>query len=93
MESRLESRIERLVEQNERMFAASQSCQPAAATPPSSASFDDSPTDADQMKQLEQRLRAYSLGRMGGLSLEQREAMRLLLRKDRVLDGHDPWRQ
>ena len=98
---RVEARLERLIEQNETILARSQSAlcpapatQPAAQssmTPPTgSASFEDA-SDDEQRRQLEERLRAFSRGPSGGLSLQQREAMRVLLRKDRVLDRSDPW--
>lgn len=98
-EPRTRSRIDRLIEQNELMLARSQTTcasnpppyNPLASVSPATVGYDES-TDVEQMKQLERRLRAYSLGRLGGLSREQREAMRLLLQKERVLDGHDPWR-
>lgn len=100
---RVEARLERLIEQNETLLARSQpaagtctapapAAQSALPPPPraSTASFEDA-AELDQKKQLEERLRAFARGRGGGLSLEQREAMRVLLRKDRVIDSSDPW--
>ncbi len=62
---------------------------PSDATP--SGAREATPTEADQLAQLRARLNAYVQGAHGGLSREQREAMRALLRPDRVLDPEDPW--
>jgi hypothetical protein len=60
--------------------------------PVPTASFDEAEAQDDsQRQQLAKRLSAYLAGRAGGLSVEQREAMRVLLRPDRVLDRSDPW--
>ncbi|HET9934110.1 MAG TPA: hypothetical protein VFQ35_25585 [Polyangiaceae bacterium] len=97
---RIEARLERLIDQNEALLRAQSApaCQPSApqsttepSRPPTgTASFADA-TEGDQKKQLEERLRAFVRGQGGGLSAEQREAMRVLLRKDRVLDRANPW--
>lgn len=100
---RVEARLERLIEQNETILARTQSAgvcpSPGAQSgaqqnqtlATGAASFDNDAGESDQMRQLEERLRAFSRGPSGGLSLQQREAMRVLLRKDRVLDRSDPW--
>lgn len=87
---RAQARIDKLLLQNETLLRAQKMCQdPNWRALPFNAAFDDS--DTEQLRQLERRLRAYQLGRQGGLSIEQREAMRVLLKHDRVLDGTDPY--
>jgi hypothetical protein len=91
-----QSRVERLIEQNEVMLAlAGATCDGEARAsrpvPPVGSADTQEVATAEQRQQLAQRLRAYLAGRAGGLSLEQREAMRVLLRPDRVLDRSDPW--
>jgi len=56
---------------------------PPAPTTPAS--------EQERLLQLLEELHAYGFDLQGGLSLERREALRVLLRRDRQLDLMNPW--
>jgi len=60
----------------------------AVGTPPQPAS---STPDRGRVEQLLNELREYGFDLHGGLSLERREALRVLLRRERQLDLMNPW--
>ncbi len=51
----------------------------------------DPAAERERLQQQLEVLREYTWARQGGLSLERREALRVLLRHDRQLDLMDPW--
>ena len=55
------------------------------STPASSAS------ERKRLEELLEELRGYGFDLQTGLSLERREALRVLLRRDRQLDLMNPW--
>jgi hypothetical protein len=59
-----------------------------AATPQSVAPA----SEQERLEQLLEGLRAYALDPHSGLSRERREALRVLLRRERKLDLLNPWR-
>lgn len=58
----------------------------AAPPPPAPAA-----SEREQLEQLLQGLREYGFDTQSGLSLERREALRVLLRRERQLDLMNPW--
>jgi hypothetical protein len=64
-------------------------------TPPSAAACAPPPGDADPKAQLRywaERLRDGDDGLRDGLTIEQNAALNVLLRHERTLDPHNPWR-
>ena len=70
---------------------------PAPAAPPPRLALEATPqlaTSASERERLEQRLeglREYAVDPRSGLSPERREALRVLLRRERQLDLMNPW--
>ncbi len=69
---------------------------PAAAAPPARIATSATPgaapeSERERLEQLLQGLRDYADDRQSGLSLERREALRVLLRRERQLDLMNPW--
>lgn len=48
-------------------------------------------SEREHLEQLLEQLRAYGYDPQSGLSLERREALRVLLRRERPLDMMNPW--
>lgn len=65
--------------------AASPACAPSQTAAP------DPRTERERLQQLLESLRAYATDPHSGLSLERREALRVLLRRERQLDLMNPW--
>lgn len=59
----------------------------ALAAPPSAASV----TERERLEQRLELLRPYAVDPQSGLSPERRDALRVLLRRDRQLDLMNPW--
>ncbi len=62
--------------------------QVAVSMPPQAAT---AASDRGRVEQLLNELREYGFDLHGGLSLERREALRVLLRRERQLDLMNPW--
>lgn len=57
----------------------------------SAACEDDAASPREQLQRLVTRLYGSSSGFRGGLSVTQSQALRVLLRPERSLDGNNPW--
>ena len=98
-EHKLLSRVDRLLDMNERLLAAREAQTPADAhaAPPAPAPPNGSaPADAQaaneeqQLRALVERMRGRPGSLRGGLTLEQENALRVLLRSERKLDSENP---
>ncbi|HEX5099819.1 MAG TPA: hypothetical protein VFV94_09985 [Polyangiaceae bacterium] len=67
--------------------AAGPAAKGGAAAPPRSTPV----SERERMEQLVEGLREYAFDPRSGLSRERREALRVLLRRDRQLDLMNPW--
>lgn len=78
-------------------LAEAHAVAPAARPPASSVAVGASPqpvavaSDRERLAQLLDALREYGFDPQSGLSLERREALRVLLRRERELDLMNPW--
>ena len=100
------TRLERLIEMNERLFAeraaalAPPSAVPPAAAPPVPAPPATTKTatvtepalsDEQALRALVERLRGRPGRPHGGLTREQEQALHVLLQPERKLDTENPW--
>jgi hypothetical protein len=93
-------KLERLVELNEQLLKRGQPAVPATAEAPAAdATSSPLPSDAsfstraegDQLNETLERLRSMPLSDHGPMSLERRQALKVLLRRERPLDTQNPW--
>jgi hypothetical protein len=68
--------------------AAARAANVAVGTPPSPTT---AASERQRLEQLLEQLREYGFDPRSGLSLERREALRILLRRERQLDLMNPW--
>jgi hypothetical protein len=100
------ARLDHLIRVNERALQrAPMASEPAtgpgptgpalSSSQPAPAAKDDSCGEGlppeEQLEHLVRRLHGHSSGWRGGLSLEQNQALRVLLRRERELDADSPW--
>ena len=75
-----------------RAVAATPAAAPATAVALAAAPEPATPsTEQERLEQLLESLREYAFDPQSGLSRERREALRVLLRRDRKLDLTNPW--
>lgn len=104
-ERKLLTQIARLLEMNERLLSARETptpsdtshaaalTPPAQAPPPATSSATPDTQEADegqQLRALVERMRGRPGSLRGGLTVEQENALRVLLRSERKLDSENP---
>jgi hypothetical protein len=95
-DQRLLERMDRLIDLNQRVLLAEHFRQPidpalADGAAQGTNGCGDSADPREELRRLVERMYGGSSGFRGGLSVEQSEALKVLLRPERSLDAHNPW--
>jgi hypothetical protein len=99
VDQRILERMDRLIDFSQRVLLSERFLPPQLEAAPTRESApaqatrcgDAADDPREELRRLVERMYGGSSGFRGGLSVEQSEALKLLLRPERSLDTHNPW--